>query len=44
MLHRRAVEIYFKESAWNEENYDDFKWDIRSLRRDVIGFFFVYKA
>jgi len=37
MLHRKAVEICFKESAWNEENYDDFKWDIRFPRRDLNG-------
>lgn len=32
-----AVEIYFKEFPWNEENYDDFKLDIRFPRRDLIG-------
>jgi hypothetical protein len=32
-----AVEICFMEFSWNEENYDDIKWDIRFPRRGIIG-------
>jgi hypothetical protein len=36
---KEAVEIYFKESAWNEENYDDFKWDSLIIKHQQMHYY-----